>query len=54
MKYLEVICSRCGKKFKKLKYYVLLCDNHYCSNTCKNNGCKPKKSYKGEEILCPV
>ena len=49
MQYLMVTCSRCGKRFKKSKYYVLLSDNHYCSDTCRNNGSKPKKSYKGEE-----
>lgn len=48
MQYLTVTCARCGIKFKKEKYKAILCDNHYCSDTCRNNGSKPKKSYKGE------
>ncbi|MFA7658797.1 MAG: hypothetical protein WCY19_05130 [Candidatus Gastranaerophilaceae bacterium] len=50
MRKIEVTCSRCGVEFYKSEYYAKLSTNHYCSNNCRNNGSKPKNSYKGEEI----
>jgi len=46
----KVKCFRCGKEFDKDKRNVDLCTNHYCSDTCRHSGTKPRKTYKGEEI----